>query len=186
VGFNYSGYPIKFIQKDRSRDDTAHLYSHIFKFFSPKTNYHYIIRAEYHQEEVFAIKIYCKKDRRSDFKYSKIVNRGDIGNIVISCPKVIPILLQEFPNASFGFVGVRSYDTTGNLVEPISKTQRFIIWSEVVKKKIGQVTFSHFEFPEASGYELLNRKSVISEAERIELMKRMFIDTYSDFPDFMF
>ncbi len=184
--FNYPGYPIKFIQKDRCRDDSAHLHSHIFKFFSPKTHYHYIIRAEYHQEEVFAIKFYCKKDRRSDFKYSKIVNRGDIGNIVISCLKVIPILLQEFPNASFGFVGARSYDRTGNLVEPISKTQRFIIWSEVVKKKIGQVTFSHFEFPEASGYLLLNRKSVISEAERIELMKRMFIDTYSDFPDLMF
>jgi hypothetical protein len=105
---------------------------------------------------------------------------------VISCLKVIPILLQEYPLASFGFIGARSYDFSGNLIEPISNTQRFIIWSEVVKKKIGQVTFSHFEFPEASGYLLLNRQSTVVEGERINLIKRMFIDTYSDFPDLMY
>ncbi len=183
--FRYPGYSIKFIQKDSCRDSSAHLHTHVFKFFSPKTRYHYIIRAEFHKEEVFAIKFYCKKDRRSDFKYSKIVNKGDIGNIVISCLKVIPILLQEYPKASFGFVGARSYDSSTSLVEPISKTQRFVIWSEVVKKKIGQVTFSHFEFPEASGYLLLNRKSSLSDAERIGLIKKMFIETYSGFPDLM-
>jgi len=91
VEFNYSGYPIKFIQKDRCKDSSEHLSSHIFKFYSPKTQYHYIIRAEFHREGVFAVKFYCKKDRKSDFKYSKIVNKGDIGNIVISSLKVIPI-----------------------------------------------------------------------------------------------
>lgn len=168
------------------KDESSHLHTHIFKFFSPKTKYHYIVRAEYHVEEVFAIKFYCKKDKRSDIKYSKIVNKGDLGNIVISCLKVIPILLQEYPTASFGFIGARSYDSSGDLVEPISKTQRFTIWSDVVKKKIGQVTFSHFEFPEASGYLLLNRRSKINEDEGIRAIKRMFIDTYSDFPDLMF
>lgn len=99
---------------------------------------------------------------------------------------MIPILLQDYPTASFGFIGARSYDTSGNLVEPISKTQRFTIWSDVVKKKIGQVTFSHFVFPEASGYLLLNRRSEIGEKERIKTIRRMFIDTYADFPDLMF
>lgn len=183
--FNYPGYSLKFIQKDRCKDKSAHLHTHIFKFFSPKTKYHYIVRAEYHQEDVFAVKFYCKKDRRSDYKYSKIVNKGDLGNIVISCLKVIPILLQEYPTASFGFIGARSYDIAGNLIEPVSQTQRYTIWSDVVKKKIGNVTFAHFKFPEASGYLLLNRWSSSSIEDKVNAIKRMFIDTYADFPDLM-
>lgn len=71
-------------------------------------------------------------------------------------------------------------------MEPISKTQRFVVWSYIVKKKVGHATFSHFEFPEASGYLLLNKKVGMEHAEKINLIRRMFVSTYSDFPDLMF
>jgi hypothetical protein len=37
-----------------------------------------LIRAEYHTEHVFALKFYAQKDSKSDFKYSNIINRGDV------------------------------------------------------------------------------------------------------------
>lgn len=185
MDFNYPGYELKFIQRDRCRDASAHLETYVFKFLSPRTKYHYIIRADYHRENVFAIKFYCKKDKRSDYKYSKTINKGDLGNIVISCLKVIPVLLQDFEDASFGFIGSRSYDSKGLVFEPIAMNQRFRIWSEIVKKKIGMATFTHLEFPEISGYLLLNKRSLISEPQKLSFIKRMFLETYNEFPDLL-
>lgn len=141
MDFLYQGYPIKFIQKEQCKDTSAHIETYIFKFFSPVTKLHYIIRAEYHEEDVFGIKFYCKKDRSSDFKYSKIVNKGDFGNIVMSCFKVIPYLLQIFPTASFGIIGARGFDAKFNLYEQIEFTQRYKIWSYIIQKKVGQQQF---------------------------------------------
>ena len=73
--FDYNGYDLKFIQCDKCNDESKHLYKKIYKFFSPITHYSYIIRAEYHELDVYAIKFYCKQFRHSDFKYSKIVSR---------------------------------------------------------------------------------------------------------------
>ena len=73
--FDFPGYPVKFIQRQRCKDPSAHLFTLIYKFYSPVTKYHYVIRAEYHEEDVFAMKFYCKKDRKSDTKYAKIINR---------------------------------------------------------------------------------------------------------------
>ncbi len=43
--FDFPGYDLRFIQCDRSHDDSAHLKSYIFKFFSPITRYHYVVKA---------------------------------------------------------------------------------------------------------------------------------------------
>jgi hypothetical protein len=183
LDFNFHGYELKFIQRDRCKDSSAHIDSHIFKFFSIVTKYHYIIRAEYHEQDVFAVKFYCKKDRKSDYKYSRIINKGDVGNIVISCLNVVPILLQNYPTASFGFIGARTYDPKKKVFEPLENTQRFKVWSYVVERKIGINTFKHLTFPQASGYLLLNRNSPEVETQKEDLIKGMFLDTYSDFPD---
>lgn len=99
--FDYNGYDLKFIQCDKCNDESKHLYTKIYKFFSPITHYSYIIRAEYHELDVYAIKFYCKQFRHSDFKYSKIVNKGDFGGywwLAKSCPllSLLIVLNQHF------------------------------------------------------------------------------------------
>lgn len=177
--FNFPGYPVKFIQRQRSKDDSAHLFTLIYKFFSPKTKYHYIIRAEYHNEDVFAIKFYCKKDRKSEIKYSKIINKGDLGNIFISCINILPEIVNRYPSASFVIHGARSYDPRSDKVEHSTNTQRFRIYKYLANEKIGHETFAHFEYEDISGYMLVNRSSGdIMERER--LIAKMLASTYNE------
>ena len=64
-------YPLKFIQKDICKDGSDHLFTYIYKFTLTETYLHYIIRAEYHTENVFAVKFYSKKDRKSQYSTIK-------------------------------------------------------------------------------------------------------------------
>ena len=82
--FDYPGYSLKFVQKRPCKDGTAHLFTLIYKFYSPITRYIYIFHADFHEENVFALKFYAKKDRHSDYKYSKLTNKGDVANILIT------------------------------------------------------------------------------------------------------
>lgn len=141
--FDFPGYELKFIQKDVCRDETAHQFTYVYKFYSPLTGYHYIVRAEYHTEDVFGVKFYCKKDRHSEYKYSKLINKGDVGNILITCAKAIPMILQEHPTSSFGFIGSRTLDRLSGKVESYYNNQRFRVDREVVAYKFGIVTFEH-------------------------------------------
>lgn len=177
--FDYPGYELKFIQKDNCTDESAHLSTFIYKFFSPITKYHYIIRADYHKEDVFAVKFYCKKDRRSRYKYNKIVNKGDIGNIFITCIKVIPLLLKVYPNSSFGFAGAPTIDFKSKKAEGYASNQRFRTYCYVISLKIGTETFTHFEYEKVSSYLLLNNSNqdIIKKEEQII---KMFSSTYNE------
>ena len=145
---SYLGYDLHFIQKEPFKDQTAHEFTYVYKFHSPITGYHYIVRAEYHTEDVFAIKFYCKKDRHSEYKYSKLINKGDVGNILKTCVKLIPILLEKYPKASFGFVGSRTLDKASRKVEGYDANQRFRVYRYMTGATLGTVTFEHIEYPE--------------------------------------
>ena len=180
--FDYLGYELKFIQKQPSKDKSSHLYSLIYKFFSPISNYHYILTADYHKEDVFAIKFYCKKDRHSDYKYSKIVNKGDVGNILMTCAKAVPLIFKDYPTASFGFSGARSIDFKSLKVEDYRNNQRFRIYKKLVAIKFGTQTFTHYEYEAISAYLLVNNKCKnIKQKERD--IAHMFSATYINLPD---
>lgn len=174
--FDFPGYELRFIQRARCNDGTSHLYTYIFKFFSPVTSYHYVVRAEYHVYDVFAVKFYCKKDRKSDYKYSKIVNKGDLGNVIMSCAKVIPLLLKTHPKASFCFAASRSVDFQNKTIEDYGQTQRFRLYQYMIPLKFGLKTFEHFAYVAISSYLLYNRAAG-STKEDIEIM---FKSTYTD------
>ena len=177
--FNSPGYNLKFIQKTAIKDGSSHLYKHIYKFKSEKTRLIYIVHADEHEHDFFAVKFYAKKDRKSDYKYSKIINKGDVVNILVTCIKVIPILLASNPLASFGFVGSRSLDEMSDKVESFSRTQRYRIYVRLVSTRIRHVTFTHFDYEAVSGYMLINNKhSNIDEVEA--KLKRMLAETYSN------
>lgn len=172
--FNYPGYSLLFIQQQRCRDESAHEYTRIYKFFSPVTRYFYIVRAEYHIEGVFAIKFYCKKDRKSEYKYSKIINKGDLGNVIMSCAKVIPQLLTDYPTVSFAFAASSSIDSRAKRQEQRGQTQRFRLYSYMIPKKFGEETFAHYAYDAISCYLLHNRRSGSSK----EHIENMFISCY--------
>jgi hypothetical protein len=174
-----NGYPIKFIQTHPVKDESDHLKSFVFKFFSTKNKLHYIIRAEYHKNDFFAIKFYAKKDRKSENKYSKVTNKGDVASILVSSAKAIPYLLKEFPNASFGFIGSRTIDTKTQKVENYINNQRYRLYKYHLPQLIGNETFKHIAFKNSSAYALLNNNQedlIIYEQK----LKKMLINTYND------
>lgn len=94
---------------------------------------------------------------------------------------MIPILLQEYPEASFGFIGSRTIDKS-DMVEDYSNTQRFQTYRYFISKKIGNKTFEHFEYPGISGYLLINRKNKNIPQKEMAISK-MFTETYITLPD---
>jgi hypothetical protein len=180
--FHSTGYPLEFIQRRICRDASAHLFTLIYKFRSPVTHYAYILHADYHEENVFALKFYAQKDKRDDHKYSRITNKGDVFNILITCLRVVPVILQEYPSASFGFIGSRTIDRQSRTVENYQNNQRFRVYNGVVAGTIGEQTFAHYSYEEVSGYLLINRATPDIDAKE-QLIIRMFSDTYNDLPN---
>jgi hypothetical protein len=134
--------------------------------------------ADYHEGNVFGIKFYTKMHKRNDYKYSMIVNRGDIGNILMTCLSIVGILLIKYPRASFGFIGSRSYDPKTKTLEGYKRTQRYMVYCDIVKKTIGPVTFAHFAYDELSAYLLINRNNDLAVQEKERVLAQMFVSTY--------
>lgn len=175
------GYNLKFIQTHRvpRHDKTGHVRSYIFKFHSPITKLHYVLTADLHQHDFFAIKFYAKQHKALDNRYSKITNKGDIVNILVTCAKTIPYFLNIFPNASFGLIGSRTIDFYADKVEGVSNNQRFRVYSYHLTQLIGHKTFEHRTYNEASSYILLNKN--IPDLNLLESdIKSMIINTYPD------
>ena len=103
-------------------------------------------------------------------------------NILITCLKAIPLILQDYPTVSFGFIGARSIDPVSKTLEPYQKTQRYRIYTQLIIAKIGQQTFEHIAYEEVSGYLLINRKiKHINDTE--SLIKKIVHQTYEDLLD---
>jgi hypothetical protein len=180
--FDSVGYELTFIQRRKIVDDTAHKSTFIYKFFSPVTQFHYIINVDEHEGNVFAVKFYCKRDRKLDDKYRRIVNKNDVANILITCLKVVPEILGTCSDASFCFMGMQSIDPVTNTLEPLENTQRFKIYTTVVQRLIGIETFEHFQYSNISGYLLLNKTHANTYNKQIEFIE-MFKNTYPSFSD---
>ena len=180
--FNSTGYEPEFIQRRACKDESAHLATYIYKFYSPKTKLFYIINADYHEEDFFAIKFYAKQHRRSNNKYSIIINKGDLPNILITCTKVVPMLLQEHPTSSFGFCGSRTIDKKTKRIEDIKENQRFRVYIKFVPNFFGTKTFKHIEYPKVSSYLLVNKKSG-KVADKEKAITKMLAATYINMPD---
>lgn len=179
-------YPLKFIQKDNSKDGSDHLFTLVYKFFCTESKLHYILRAEYHAENVFGIKFYCQKDSKSDHKYNKIINRNGYSaviNIFETCLSLIPELLEKYPDCSFGLLSSRTIDFSNpkKLTEDLVRNQRYRVYTAFIRQRIRGKTFTHFQYPKISAYLLVNNSE---NADLKELrIKEMFERTYATIPD---
>lgn len=97
----------------------------------------------------------------------------------MTCLKVIPAILQDSPAASFGFIGARSMDKASGRFEPYHKTQRYRVYTQLVKAKIGQATFEHIRYDAISGYLLINRNDG-DFVNREAFIQPMVAQTYDD------
>ena len=176
------GYALKFIQKQKTNDESDHQFTLIYKFKSTKNKWNYIIRAEYHTGDIFAVKFYAQQHSKSDLKYSKITNKYDVLDILVTIAKLIPELLPQYPTASFGFAGARTIDEKSKKVEGYEKNQRFRVYRKVVVELIGDKTFTHYEYEKISGYLLINNANQNIAKKEKELIL-MFRTNYSDLPD---
>ncbi|MBB2150879.1 hypothetical protein [Pedobacter gandavensis] len=95
---------------------------------------------------------------------------------------MIPIILKDYPDSSFGFIGARTIDFASKTVEDYKNTQRFRVYKEVVPYKIGPKTFEHIEYADISGYLLINRNSGNIDKKERNLIN-MFTLTYQDLLD---
>ncbi len=182
MNFNYPGYELKFVQKKNIKDGSDHLFSYIYKFYSPKTKLNYVLLADCHTHDFFSIKFYPKCYKKTDKKYSLITNKGDIGNVLITCLNLIPILLAEHPTGSFGFAGARTYDRASKTIEPLESNQRYNTYTYIAQRRIGTFTFEHFEYPEISGYMLINKSCSLGITEQERVIREMLGNTYNELP----
>ena len=167
--FTKTPFPLIFAFKELVYDDSDHLYTLIYSFRSTETKQRYILRAEYHKADVFAIKFYLKNHSLSKSRYSITANLGHTSRIYLTCASIVPLLLKKYPDASFGLIGSRSYDRKLRKVEPAKNNRRFNIYSELILQKFGEVTFAHYDYSDISGYLLVNKnKDVLKAKKEIE------------------
>ncbi|WHF51797.1 hypothetical protein QGN23_00620 [Chryseobacterium gotjawalense] len=134
-----------------------------------------------------ALKFYCKKDRGSQYKYNKIINKGNFTSVIRildTCTSLILILLEQHPNCSFGLCSSRSIDFSNpkKLTENLENNQRFRVYSKFIQDRIGNITFTHLEYPFISSYLLINN-SVADIRKKEEDIVKMFERTYNSIPD---
>lgn len=157
----FPGYPFELISK-RKRG-AAILYS--YSFDSKKANSTYIIQAFYYREvNLFVIKFYNKSYKGKN-KYAILTNQGDVRSILGTNLALIYHLLSLHPEASFGFMGERSfYKNTRNkltLVEPMENNQRYRVYklfvqNTAIQQKL-QPSFIQEYIDNISVYLLINR-----------------------------
>ena len=177
------GYTLNFIQCDKATYVPCHTFTYVFKFKSEKTNTPYVVQVAEHINDFYVVKFYAKKHRKSSRKYSLIVNDGDPVNVLITCLKAIPEILKINPNASFGFLGARTFDRYSRKIESYNNNQRYRIYKEHINQLLGNKTFTHKYISKSSSYALYNNKLPDIEAyhNSIKSMIKKHYDSVLDF-----
>lgn len=164
--------------KENEQDRSDHLYTYLFRFKSTHTRLTYILRAEYHKNDVFGVKFFAKPHRDSEKKYSLLTNKGYALRIFLTCASVVPKLLECYPKASFGLIGSRMLDEENQEIEDPDRNIRYRVYQKVIEDLFGNDTFAHYAYPKISGYLLLNKKRDVDHTKAA--IEKMFIDNYRD------
>lgn len=150
------------MQTDRNRFTDGPELVHIYTFFAKSRKYgclfKYIVRAEKYGD-CFAIKYYCARNKHSEYKYSRVLDffsPAEAKKVMEVCASVIPALVAEYPGASFAFNGSRTYDRA-DYVEGVQNTQRYRIYSEIVRRLFGEESFYISCYDHSSACIFVNR-----------------------------
>ena len=175
-------YDIHFIQKaSPTNSGDAFDFSYIYKFYTERTEKYqrlkYIIRVEA-IGDVFAIKFYTARDKKLDNKYNRIIQAHSYSQtlrIFLTCANVVPLLLPNYPLASFVINGAQTMDKKSDKIENKVNNQRFRLYKYVAEQLFGNSIFQDYEFPEVSSYLIVNRSSCQDvELKKNEIKERLF------------
>lgn len=180
--FDSQPYEMKFVQKSSPVKKDDFLFALIFKFFTNE-RLKYIVRAEYFENDIFAIKYYVARDRKRDDKYYRLTNKFDAVSVFITCASVLPMILKIYPKASFCFNATRSREDKRDRIEGIENNQRFRLYTKVVQRFIGDETFEHYTFEEVSSYLLVNKSSCFDVEIRKNEIREFFLDKFDFYGD---
>ncbi len=176
---NIKPFELKFIQRIPPRVGDDFEYAYIYSFWTDECNgirgVKYVLRAEKF-EDTFAIKFYAQKDSGSVHKYHKILQLHDYKSalrVFVTCASVVPVILENHPDASFVVMGAQSIDEIGNM-EQMDTDQRFRIYRYIATRLFGRVLFEHYEYTQASTYLLLNKTDCDDVNQKQERIKNMF------------
>lgn len=147
------------------------MFTSIFRFKSLASGKPYIIRAEYHEENVFAVKFYLQQHSGCEYRYGHVTNFGDARKILMTIASLLPYLLERHPGASFAFIGAQTWDKERKRVEPMANNQRFRIYRGLVDRVVGRETFELFASEKLSGHLLVNRSAGDVESRKDAILK---------------
>lgn len=146
-----SPYKFNSIGKDKNFVLLEHQVSCDLLTFRDINNNRYIVRVEEYDYNVFAIKFYLRNHRNSDNKYNLLTHSHKASRIISTMIRIIVVYFHKNPYSSFVFIGAHL------IGEDRKNTKRFRVYTRAVKNMISPASFHHFEYPDESGYVLLNK-----------------------------
>ena len=137
----------------------------------------YIIHIEEYLNDTFVIKFYPIHFKRYPNRYHMISDDKVLAIVIGSCLQLMLKFLQDYPEASFGFVATESI--IGPFKESKSNNQRFRIYKLIMQNFFGHESFSHFIDVTNSAYLMANktRKNI---AGYVSQMQAGFSYLYQD------
>ncbi|MCH5305532.1 MAG: hypothetical protein J1E79_03540 [Rikenella sp.] len=147
--------------------------------FRDDANRRYVVHIEEYRCHVFAVKFHQKNHADSDLKYRLLTDSGWVHarRAIHTCINIMLDMYERYPTYSFGLVGsARILDTPLRRAERsgTGPTQRFRIYSLVMRTYFSEARFVHLTDERASVYLLFNRDSDYPE-EEVQTMYRQHI-----------
>lgn len=177
---------LRFVQKESPTENDCFDICFTYVFFidyvdknnGQRNRLKYVGRAEKY-DDVFAIKFYASRDRKSPHdKYS--LAHGQLGvkavlNIFWNCIAIINDMSKFYPNCSFVFKGAEAYDPNTMRWEDENENQRFRIYRTFLSKVIGTKTFTHYQYLKNSIYLLIRKESTtLDYIKRDRIMNMLY------------
>ncbi|MBO6075030.1 MAG: hypothetical protein J6P74_07870 [Paludibacteraceae bacterium] len=164
-------YPYTFL----TRQNAGEVPALVYHFRSTKTKQWYIVRVEEYPNQFYGIKFYLKADSRSPRKYNRLTGLNEPRPVIYTCIAILMELAEQFPNASFGFIGA-------NLIgESEWETKRFRVYRRILTTYFSEEHYFHYQIIEKSAYALVRKTVINNNPNIINEISAYFSDNYTNF-----
>ena len=167
-----TGYDFHLVHREKRNEEylrTRYLYH-----FKNRFNHTYIVEIEEYRYSTYAIKFYLKNHANSPNRYNLLTGEGDAFRILSTCVNIIASILSEEESASFGFIGVPTFEEKEKQIEANNK--RFRVYRQITQNRFSTDRFKHVTNVEKSTYVILNKRN--KEPNILEKIEMMFQECY--------
>ncbi|MDI1233297.1 MAG: hypothetical protein PSX81_03330 [bacterium] len=156
-------------------------FTHIYIFHN-KNNWKYVVNVEEYKHDVFIMKFFKQNHADSKFRYSILTNEYDARKIIQTCVNIGLHVLQQFPKASFGFLGMPTMKELKR-EDKIFNTKRYRVYEKYATFFFKEENFEHNFDINTSAYFMLNKKQLEDNKHIKKTILQMFTNHFiiSDF-----